>query len=392
VSLPFAWTQPWHRVRQQALDDYGQHVGQPVEELPTPALLLAADALDRNIATMAAALAGGTVALRPHTKVQKSPDLALRQIAAGAVGITVATVWEAAAMAAAGVGDLLVANQVLGRDKVRALAALAGRAAVTVAVDDAANIADLSAAATAAGAELGVLVDLDVGMARCGARSPAAAVALADAAAASPGLRLAGIQAYEGHCMLEPDPATRLRLATEAMDYAAEVSAAVTTRHPEATTVSGGGTGTYRITGQHPAVTELQSGSYVFMDAFHGDLVDGFEKSLTVLSTVVARHGDTVILDAGRKSIGIDFVLPPILGHDYVARYYAEEHALFDTDPGFAARPGDLLRLVPGYAPTTVNLYDVFHVVRNGRVEGIWPVFPRGPGHHGLLAALCGDG
>jgi D-serine deaminase-like pyridoxal phosphate-dependent protein len=392
VGGPPGWTRPWRRAQREALDDYGRDLGRPVEELPTPALLLDAAALERNIATMAAALAGGTVALRPHTKVQKSPDLALRQVEAGAVGVTVATVWEAAAMAAAGVGDVLVANQVVGRDKIRALAALAGRAAVTVAVDDAGNIADLSAAATAAGAALGVLVDLDVGMGRCGARSLAAALALAGAAATSPGLRLRGIQAYEGHCMLEPDPATRLRLATEAMDYAAEVSAAVTGKHPEATTVSGGGTGTYRITGRHPAVTELQSGSYVFMDAFHGELVDGFEQSLTVLSTVLARHGDTVILDAGRKSIGIDFVSPPILGHDYLARYYAEEHALFDTDPGFAARPGDLLRLVPGYAPTTVNLYDVFHVVRDGRVERIWPVFPRGPGHHGLLAALCGDG
>jgi D-serine deaminase-like pyridoxal phosphate-dependent protein len=392
VSVPFAWTQPWHRATQRALDEYGQHLGQPVEALPTPALLLDAAALERNIAAMSAALAGGHVALRPHTKVQKSPDLALLQVEAGAVGVTVATVWEAAAMAAAGVADVLVANQVVGRDKIRALAALAGRAAVTVAVDDAANIADLSAAATAAGADLGVLVDLDVGMGRCGARSPAEAVALAARTAESPGLTLRGIQAYEGHCMLEPDPATRLRLATEAMDYAAAVSAAVTAEHPAATTVSSGGTGTYAITGTHPAVTELQSGSYVFMDAFHGDLVAGFEKSLTVLSTVMARHGDTVILDAGRKSIGIDFVLPPILGHDHVARYYAEEHALFDTDPGFAARPGDLLRLVPGYAPTTVNLYDVFHVVRHGRVERIWPVFPRGPGHHGLLAALCGDG
>jgi D-serine deaminase-like pyridoxal phosphate-dependent protein len=127
------------------------------------------------------------------------------------------------------------------------------------------------------------------------------------------------------------------------------------------------------------------------MDAFHGTLVDGFEVSLTVLSTVMARHGDTVILDAGRKSIGIDFVLAPILGYPYQARYYAEEHALFDVDGGLTARPGDQLRLVCGYAPTTVNLHDVMFAIRDGVVAEIWPVFPRGPGHHGFLTCMAKD-
>jgi D-serine deaminase-like pyridoxal phosphate-dependent protein len=385
-----SWRLPWERASAAVTAAYGEHVGRPVEELPTPALLVDAAALERNLATMAAALDGTGTALRPHTKVQKSPDLAALQVAAGAVGVTVATVWEAAAMAAAGIGDVLVANEVVGAAKIGALAALARHARLTVVVDDERNIADLSAAARAHGSEFDVLVDLDVGMARCGARSPTAALALARATDAAPALRLAGIQAYEGHCMLEPDPATRLRLATGAMDYAASTAALIRARFPAATTLSGGGTGTYRITGRHPAVTELQAGSYVFMDAFHWDLVDGFEVSLTVLTTVLARHGDTVILDAGRKSVGIDFVLPPIQGHDYQARYYAEEHALFDVDDRLAARPGDLLRLVAGYAPTTVNLHDVFHVVRDGTVERIWPVFPRGPSHHGFLAALRG--
>jgi len=136
------------------------------------------------------------------------------------------------------------------------------------------------------------------------------------------------------------------------------------------------------------AVTELQAGSYVFMDAFHGSLVPGFAVSLTVLTTVLARHGDTVIFDAGRKSVGIDFVLPPIQGYDYQARYYAEEHALFDTDPGFPAQIGDRARLICGYAPTTVNLHDVIFTIDGDLVTGVWPVFPRGPGHSGFLTAL----
>jgi 3-hydroxy-D-aspartate aldolase len=382
------WREPWLHARQQAVERYGGHVGDPAGRLVTPALVVDLDALDRNIATMAAALDGGPIALRPHTKVQKSPDLALRQVAAGAVGVTVATVWEAAAMAAAGVADVLVANQVVGAPKVRALAALAGHARITVAVDDLQNIKDISDAVSAAGTHLSVLVDLDVGMGRCGARSPEQAGELAAAVAGSPGLTLHGVQAYEGHCMLEPDPELRLRYATEAMDYAAEVAGRIRAAHPGATTLSSGGTGTYGITGRHPAVTELQAGSYVFMDAFHGNLVEGFEVSLTVLTTVMARHGHTVILDAGRKSIGIDFVLPPIVGHGYEARYYAEEHALFDADERLTAQPGDQLNLVCGYAPTTVNLHDVMFALRDGVVEDVWPIFPRGPGHHGFLTAL----
>ncbi len=385
------WARPWHEASERARAAYGHRAGTPVEDLPTPLLVLDLDALEHNIVTMAHALNECRVALRPHTKVQKSPDLALLQVAAGAVGVTVATVWEAAAMAAAGVESVLVANQVVGREKERALARLARHARITVAVDDERNVRALSDAVERAGSRLSVLVDLDVGMGRCGARSPREALALARAVADAPGLDLAGVQAYEGHCMLEPDQPTRVRLATEAMDYAGEVSALLRGEFPEAATLSGGGTGTYDITARHPAVTELQAGSYVFMDAFHGDLVAGFEVSLHVLTTVMARHGRTIILDAGRKSVGIDFVSPPIVGHDYVARYYAEEHALFDVDDRMTADLGDHLWLTCGYAPTTVNLHDVFHVVRAGVVADVWPIFPRGPGDHGFLAALEGE-
>jgi D-serine deaminase-like pyridoxal phosphate-dependent protein len=368
---------------------YGQHMGESVESLQTPALIVDLGVMRRNIAAMMSALDGQVARLRPHTKVQKSPDIALLQVEAGAIGVTVATIWEAAAMAAAGVDSILVANEVIGAAKITAAAALASHADLVIAVDDPRNIADLSAAMTAAGTSAGVLVDLDVGMARCGARSPEQALELARRVHAAPGLDLRGVQAYEGHCMLEPDRDTRILLATEAMAYAASVKDLLRSDGLPADVLSGGGTGTYNITGRNPAVTELQAGSYVFMDAFHGNLVPGFEVSLTVLTSVLARHGDTVIFDAGRKSIGIDFISPPIQGYDYQARYYAEEHALFDTDPGFPARLGDRMRLICGYAPTTVNLHDVIFAVEGDRVADVWPVFPRGPGHCGFLAALC---
>jgi D-serine deaminase-like pyridoxal phosphate-dependent protein len=382
------WRQPWRQARERTLEMYGHHAGTPADTLPTPALTVDLGLLSANIAAMMAALDGQPARLRPHTKVQKSPDIALLQIDAGAIGVTVATVWEAAAMAAAGVRSILVANEIIGPDKIAAAAALAHHADLVFAVDDAANIADLSAALTAAGSSAGVLVDLDVGMARCGARSPEQARELARLVHAAPALELRGIQAYEGHCMLEPDRDTRIRLATEAMAYASSVKDLLQADGLPAEVLSAGGTGTYNITGRHPAVTELQAGSYVFMDAFHGSLVPGFAVSLTVLTTVLARHGDTVIFDAGRKSVGIDFVLPPLQGYDYQARYYAEEHALFDTDPGFPAQAGDRARLICGYAPTTVNLHDVIFALEDDQVAEIWPVFPRGPGHAGFLTAL----
>jgi D-serine deaminase-like pyridoxal phosphate-dependent protein len=382
------WREPWLRAGERVLEQYGRHVGEPADGIPTPALMVDVDALQRNLAVLAAALEGQTARSRPHTKVQKSPDIALLQIAAGAIGVTVATVWEAAAMAAAGVTDILIANQIVPPDKVAAAAALAGHVELTVAVDDTRNIDDLSAAASQAGIRLGALVELDVGMGRCGARSPEEVLRLAEHVQAAPGLDLKGIQAYEGHCMSVPDRDTRVLMATEAMDYAAGALALLRDQGLPAATLSGGGTGTYDITGRHPAVTELQAGSYAFMDAFHGRLVTEFEISLTVMTTVVARHGPTVILDAGRKSVGIDYVTPPMFGYDYQPRFYAEEHAMFDVDERFGADVGDRVQLVSGYAPTTVNLHDVIFAVRGGGVVDAWPVFPRGPGHCGFLTSL----
>ncbi len=387
-SLASDWRRPWTDAVAGVRRDYGDQIGRRTDELITPALVLDAAALDRNIATMSAALAGGHVALRPHTKVQKSPDLALRQVHAGAVGVTVASVWEAAAMGAAGVSDVLIANEVVGPAKIRAVASLARAIRLAIVVDDLRNVADISAAAEAAGATVDVLVDREVGMARCGARSPRDALVLARAVDAAPRLQLRGVQAYEGHCMLEPDRTERVRMAREAMDYAGSVVKLMIDDGLDARVLSGGGTGTYDLTGRHPAVTELQAGSYVFMDAFHGGLVPAFEVSLTVRSTVMARHADTIILDAGRKSVGIDFVSPPIVGQDYVARYFAEEHALFDVDPTFTAQAGEHVALVCGYAPSTVNLHDVIFVAEAERVVDVWAVFPRGPHHHGFLHAL----
>jgi D-serine deaminase-like pyridoxal phosphate-dependent protein len=186
--------------------------------------------------------------------------------------------------------------------------------------------------------------------------------------------------------MLEPDRDLRIQKAHAAMEYLVSVVDRLVKAGFACEIVSAGGTGTYDITGSNPRVTEIQAGSYVFMDNFHGNLVPGFERALMVLATIVIQHGETIVLDSGRKSIGIDYVLPTMAEYPkYPARYFAEEHALFDVDDKFPLRLGDTVELLPGYAPTTVNLYDVYHVVENGVVTDIWPVIPRGPGHGGLL-------
>jgi len=366
---------------------YGSAIGQKRDELVTPALILDLDAARRNIAFMAERMGAMPARLRPHVKVQKSPELAKLQVEAGAIGVCTATVWEAIVMSRAGIGDVLIANEVCGRGKVKALAEAAKEGRLTVAVDNAPNAADLSNAALAAGSKLEVLIEVDVGMGRGGVRSPEDAVALARRVDELPGLRLRGVQGYEGHCMREPDRGVRVEKAQAAMAYLGEVIDRLAAAGFECEVVSAGGTGTYDITGANPRVTEIQAGSYVFMDNFHGNLVSGFSRALTVLGTVMSQHGDTIVLDSGRKSIGIDFVLPTMVEYPfYQARYFAEEHALFDVDDRCELQLGDTAELIPGYAPTTVNLYDVYHVVEDGVVVDIWPIIPRGPGHGGILA------
>jgi D-serine deaminase-like pyridoxal phosphate-dependent protein len=361
---------------------YGDQIGRGRREVSTPALLLDLDKAKRNIAAMAANFRELPANLRPHFKAHKSPQLARMQIEAGAIGVACATAWEAVVVAEAGITDVLIANQLVQPDKVRAAAELARSHRLTVAVDDVRNAEQLSRAAVEAGAELELLIELDVGMRRCGVRSREDALPLADRIAELPGLSLRGLQAYEGHCMLEPDPDKRIadartanRQAIDAFDFLAERG------HP-VEVISAGGTGTYHITGANPRISEIQAGSYTLMDAMHRPLVPGgFEVAMTVASTVISRKGHTVVLDCGRKTVGIDFVTPPLVSHpDGRVRYYAEEHCLVDFPGPPSLDLGDVAEVMGGYGPTTVNLHDVFHVVEDGVVTDIWPVTPRGPG------------
>jgi D-serine deaminase-like pyridoxal phosphate-dependent protein len=367
--------------QQLIVGDYRSAIGRPRHDLVTPALILDLDVARRNIAAMAEYMRTVPAKLRPHIKVHKSPELARMQMAAGeALGLTTATVWEAVVLVRGGIDDILIANEVVGEEKVKALAELARDARINVAIDDAHNAEELSAAALKAGSTLGVLIDLDVGMERCGVRTKEEALRLAEHVSKLHGLRLEGMMGYEGHCMLEPDPALRVQKAHAAMDKLMNAVDHLSQAGFESKVISGGGTGTYNITGAHPRLTELQAGSYVVMDAFHAQLVPGFPVALTVLGTVISRQGHRVVFDTGRKVIGSELGLPRLKDVPSTTAGIAEEHLLVDVDPGYPLKVGDRVEVISGYGPTTVNLHDVYYVVENDVVTDVWPIRARGAG------------
>ena len=373
-----------HRDRVRAV--YGSAVGQHRDDLITPALVLDLAAAERNIARMAERLASLPAGIRPHYKAHRSPDLAVRQMAAGAVGMSAATVWEAAALVDAGITDVFLVNEVADPVKIAALAALARVATIRVAVDDAQNARLLSDAASAAGSTLGILVELDTGMGRCGVSSSEAAVALARDVVGCPGLRFDGLTGYEGHCSLIADSGTRHREQRAAMQRLVGAADAVVNAGLPVPIVSAGGTATWEWTAADPRITEIQAGTYVLMDGEYARMSHGFEHSLFVQATVISRSGSRIVVDAGSKSVG-DGMLARIVGHDSAPIRFDEEHGIFGPGSDRACSAGDRIQIIPGYAPVTVNLYDAYHVIENDVVVDVWPVVPRGPGHHGFVAA-----
>jgi D-serine deaminase-like pyridoxal phosphate-dependent protein len=366
--------------------EYGEAVGQRREELITPALVLDIDAAQRNIDRMAAELRQlGKATIRPHYKTHKSPDLARRQLQAGAGGLSMATVWEAAVLAAAGMDDLFVVNTVAHPAKLRMLAELARDHRILVAVDEVANAGAHSAVAVAAGATLGVMIEVDTGMNRCGVDTARECLALARQVMDLPGLRFEGITGYEGHCSLTPDSELRHERQRVAMTFFTGVADLLEAAGIPCKIRSAGGIATWKWTAAYPGLTEIQAGTYVVMDNFHGRMVPGFEHSLTIQATVISRQSGQVIVDAGNKSVA-DPADVTIVGHDLEVCRFDEEHGIFAAPGGSSLRVGDSVALVPGYSPSTVNWYDAFHVIRDDVVVDVWPIIPRGPGHHGLAA------
>lgn len=362
--------------------------GIPLGGIETPALLVDLGAFNRNLRGMAREAGAAGLALRPHAKTHKCAEIARRQMVLGAVGVCCQKASEAAALVGAGVGDVLVSNEVVGTRKLERLADLARGARVGVCVDDPGNAAEVAAAARRAGAVVDVLVEIDVGAGRCGVPPGSAAVDLARAVDAADGVRFAGLQAYQGRAQHIRDHAGRSGAVAEAVSGVRETVRLLGEAGLPCGTVTGAGTGTWRLEAASGAYTELQPGSYVFMDADYagnrderGGPWNEFEHALHVCATVMSRSGDRrAVLDAGLKAVSTDSG-PPLVPDLEGARItgMSDEHAVVEF-PGPAPAPplGAKVRLVPGHCDPTVNLHDWYVVVGEGRVEALWRIEARG--------------
>ena len=357
-------------------------VGAYIEDIDTPALLLDLDIMERNIARMAEAFRGLNAKLRPHAKTHKTPMIAQKQIAAGAIGVTCAKVGEAEVMVEGGVQDILIANQIVGPQKIRRLMSLAHHANMMVAVDDAHNVEELSQAAQAANVSLRVLVEVDVGLHRCGVQPGEPALLLAQHVNKAPGLTFAGLMGYEGHLVFVPSLEERVHRVHTDMQALIDTVTFIESRGLQVNIVSAGGTGTAMLTRRLPRITEIQAGSYVFMDGRY-KTIEGVEGdcALTLLTMIVSRpHPDRIIVDAGMKTLTHEFGLPRFKGRDDLELLsLSEEHGTVHLrDPSVTLRPGEKLEIIPSHGDTTLNIHDYYYGIRNGRVEVLWPIAARG--------------
>lgn len=365
-------------------------IGMPLEAVDTPALLVDLEAFERNLDRLARAVAGTGVRFRPHAKSHKCPAIALQQMARGAVGVCCQKVGEAEAMVYGGVPDVLVTNEIVGASKIRRLVALARQARIAVCADHPGNIADLSDAAAAFGVRLPVLVEVNTGNDRCGVDPGEPAVTLATQIARAPSLRFAGLHAYHGSAQHVREYARRKEQIEQAADKVRRTIEALRRAGLECENVTGAGTGTFRFEMASGVWTELQAGSYIFLDVDYGKNLkaDGtvgteFEHALFVYATLMSHPTkDRAVLDAGLKALAVDSGLPTIVGMpdvEYVRA--ADEHGkLLLHDPARMLKLGQKLRLIPGHCDPTVNLNDWYVGYRGDRVEALWPITARGAG------------
>jgi D-serine deaminase-like pyridoxal phosphate-dependent protein len=350
-----------------------------VTEVDTPALLLDLDKVERNLEGMAASFTGTRVKLRPHAKTHKTATIARMQLDRGAIGVCCAKLGEAEVLADGGIGNVLITTEIVGAEKLRRLIALAGRANPMLVVDDPHAATLISRAASAAGLQIDVLIDIDVGQHRTGSAPGEPAVALGRAVAAMPGLRLRGLQGYEGHVQHIATVEERRAATNAAMSLLSSTAAAFAAAGLSTEIVTTGGTGSAVFAAAYEVVTDVQPGSYVVMDSQYGDVQDvRFENALTVLATVLSVRESWAVVDAGRKSLSDDGGPLHAIGVDAEFRIAGDEHGklLFGAAPTVAL--GATLQFVPSHCDTTINLYDEYVVHRSGTVVDRWPIPGRG--------------
>lgn len=362
--------------------------GMHEQEIDTPALVIDLDAFEYNLDHMAALLAPTGVKLRAHAKTHKSPVIAKLQMARGAVGQCVQKVTEAEVLAWGGIPDILVSNQVVGASKLARLCGLSTIAKVAVCVDDGAQVEAVEAAAADAGRRMTVLVEIDVGAARCGVPPGPAAVELAQKIAASKHLIFGGLQAYQGSAQHKRTVAERRTLIDVAVEGSRRTVEQLRQQGLDCPIVGGAGTGSFQMESVSGVYTEMQCGSYVFMDADYarnldetGAPVSTFRHALFVLASVMsAPRTGLAVLDAGHKAVSIDSGMPVVWEKPDIQYVSAsDEHGKLIVGSETAMpKLEEKLRLVPGHCDPTVDRYDWYVGVRKGRVECLWPVAARG--------------
>lgn len=365
-------------------------VGMDEADIQTPCLILDLDALERNVKKMGDYAKAHNMRHRSHGKMHKSVDVQnLQEELGGAIGVCCQKVSEAEVFVRGGIKDVLVSNQVRNPAKIERLANLPKLGAtITVCVDDIDNVAELSAAATKAGTELNCYIEIDCGAGRCGVTTTEAVVEIAKAIDAAENLKFTGIQAYQG-AMQHMDSFSDRKAKTQiAIDQVQEAIDALTEIGLKPEFVSGGGTGSYYFESNSGVFNELQCGSYAFMDADYGRILDEdgnridageWENALFILTSVMSHaKTDKAIVDAGLKAQSVDSGLPFIYGRDDVEYVKcSDEHGVV-SDPNGVLEINEKLKLVPGHCDPTCNVHDFYIGVRNGKVETVWPVSARG--------------
>lgn len=357
------------------------------DDLETPALLLDLDAMERNLKRMVAFLAETNVRLRPHVKLHKAtPALAHKQLEYGAIGMTCAKLSEAESLVAAGITDILIANQIVGLHKLARLMALARKSQIKVAVDSYENAAALSQAAEANGVRLGVLVEVNIGHNRCGVAPFEPTLALVRHVLALPGLKFMGLMGYDGHATMKVSEAERGTLSTQANTLLAETRKYLEQHGIAVEMVSAGGTFTYRFAAAVQGITEVQAGTYLLMDtAFRDHGVHEFEPTLSVLATIISRPAypgadGLAVIDTGRKSISTALGNPEIKSPaDAALISLSDEHGRVRLgNESLSCGVGDHVELWVRDANGTINQFDRFYALRGTMVEATWEIPLRG--------------
>lgn len=362
-------------------------LGCPKAELDTPALLIDLAAFEANLETLRALTARAGIAYRPHAKAHKSPLLARKQLQAGAIGVCCAKLGEAEVMVAAGIPGILVTAEVVGPAKLRRLVATARHGDVMVVADHPAAVAELAAAAQAAGVELGVLVEVDVGQGRCGTPPGAPALALARQIADAKGLVFRGVQGYHGAIQGIVEYPRREAEARAAVGRLLETAELIRKDGLPAEIITAGGTGTLPFDAAARGLTEVQPGSYIFMDATYSRIQwnaagdqPPFRPSLTILGTVISRPArDRAVVDVGWKAASSDSGSPVPIGVPGARfDFGGDEYGVLRFDGTCPLELGARVEFSPSHCDTTVNLHDQYFALRDGVVEAVWPIPGRG--------------